>query len=266
MSATLRHAGRCFEAARGIASRESVLSRANTDRPAKTPADRTTRSGESRKAARHSPLAPSNSSQPRPGNFRSADRRSRRFGSYASTLHPSTVSPTRQSLHSRRPRDMPTPPNNRSRSPAPATEIREVPARAAADAPNRCEGGGGGTLTTSVRESRLRCRVCRLRDGPREGLVERQWLDREPCSPSPIERRWSFVAPAINERPTVASPAVTSASHSPDNRGVSTGTGSRYRRSPRWRAYSFIMSPYDITSGPQSRISRRRRRRRSLPP
>ena len=60
----------------------------------------------------------------------------------------------------------------------------------------------------------------------------------------------AFFSPSTRARPTRACAGVTRASHSPDKCGVSSGTGTSRRRSPRSRAYSRIIPPYETTSGP----------------
>ncbi|NCY01359.1 MAG: hypothetical protein EBX36_00190 [Planctomycetia bacterium] len=59
-----------------------------------------------------------------------------------------------------------------------------------------------------------------------------------------------FLRPSINFRPTFEYRGVTSFSHRLDSRGVSTGTGIMSRVSPRCRAYSRMIAPYDTLSGP----------------
>jgi len=60
----------------------------------------------------------------------------------------------------------------------------------------------------------------------------------------------SFSTLSMSLRPTRAYTGVVRPSHKLDNQGVSSGTGIIHRRSPRWRAYSFMMSAYDTRSAP----------------
>ena len=52
-----------------------------------------------------------------------------------------------------------------------------------------------------------------------------------------------FLSPSINFRPTFEYRGATSFSHRLESRGVSTGTGTITRQSPRCRAYSRMIAP-----------------------
>ena len=210
----------------------------------------------------------SNSSHARPGNFISAARRSRRFGSKASTRQQSTVSPTRRLSGSARPRRSPTPPTSKSRVPRRRQSqfaqyhpvlppMRRTGAKAsAADA-----------ATVTVRESTSRgpnWTPNQLGAGPEEDNAS----DQRVCATSWSSlRRASAIAcrtptgqignstRAAGSRTTVewrmlsisllpmrAKTGVTKPSHKLEILGVRTGTGISQRFKPRCRAYSFIRS------------------------
>ena len=164
-----------------------------------------------------------NSSQPRPGNFRSALSRRRRSGSYASTVQPSMTSVSPQFSGSRRPRPMPTPP--KARSSQPRARQSEFPKYQPFVPP-----------------------ICRDRSKDlRRGRVQQQWSACRPSdvtelrrlSPSPAPHAAAFSSiskasnaaddlttvgffnPSTSARPTRACAGVTSASQRPERCSVS---------------------------------------------
>ena len=102
----------------------------------------------------------------------------------------------------------------------------------------------GDTSTATVRVSTFNRCFSPFLDRFHERRREASWVrSRTRCSRPrrPDDRR---VLQPVDERATdTRLGGVTSASHRPDRCGVSTGTGSSSRRSPRSRAYSRIMSP-----------------------
>ena len=198
-------------------------------------------------------------------------------GSQVSTRQQSTTSPRRQALgvaaaaaHAD-PAEQPV--GETAEAPHP---VAVVPAVRAADAPDGRERGGrrhrhvdragvnqpradadaAPAQTRGGRQGRVRPaggreRCVLLLAGPRQRLLQPERTDRG--TPSARRRRSRRSRSAARRRvrgQRGRRPAWSSPSHRLDRRGVSSGTGTSHRRSPRCRAYSRMMLPYETTSAP----------------
>ena len=109
----------------------------------------------------------------------------------------------------------------------------------------------GGTSTTTVRVSVLRRAGApssiALTKAARSGIGSIRNVSRAAVDRTTVE----FFSPSTSARPTRACAGVTSASQRPDRCGVSTGTGSSSRRSPRKpRVLAASCRRRTTTSGP----------------